>query len=185
MIKEHLQYRNLDTNLYNQSVVIDTDNNVCTFLLSDFNDKLTGYQQYNPIGEKLLRCNQADSKYFTHVTKDMLGVFGLEYVSDINIMFIVEGVFKACRFHNMGYNSIAVLTNNPIKHIDKFNQLSNRYTTVVIPDPDKAGMKLTKYGTHFVIPDKSVDEMSDEEVLRLIIRALKVIAANSSGVKGV
>ena len=139
-------------------------NEVFTFYLYDFGGNLTGYQQYRPLGDKSYRRNPKEGKYFTHITPGRVGVWGLQYHCPSPIMVITEGVFKAVRFHNLGINAIAVLSNDPVHLKQQLYLLSLTYDLVVVPDPDKAGSKLTKYGTRFIIPTKPVDELTNNEM---------------------
>lgn len=81
---------------------------VFTFYIYDFGGSLTGYQQYRPLGNKAYQCNPKKGKYFAHIAPSRVGVWGLQY----HYPSPVEGVFKAVRFHNLGINAIAVLSNN-------------------------------------------------------------------------
>jgi hypothetical protein len=156
--------------LYHQSVIVDTQTDQATFILTNFDEKMTGYQKYNPKGNKTLRKNQDEAKYFTHVSKGNIGAWGLEYQSEEypQILIIVEGVFKACRFHKHDIQAIATLTSNPKFAKMQFVELRQKYLTIVIPDPDMAGRKLIKYGKTYLEVDEPIDEMSDESFMRLV-----------------
>ena len=78
-------------------------------------------------------------------------------------MFICEGVFKACRLHNIGLPAISVFSNDP-KPLTNWLWMQNK-TVVAICDPDNAGRKLAKFGDYYLVPDKPFDECTDREVL--------------------
>ena len=164
----------MNINLYD-SVVIDEEEETASFILYDFDGKLTGFQQYRKDGSKKLRENHRSGKYFTHVTKGMNGVFGLDFVGESgyeDIVLVVEGVFKSCRFHSRGMGSFATLTNNPKRMKGSLELMKLKKFLVCVPDPDKAGEVLAGYFDHHVRPNKPVDELSDLEV-ELVIQEAK------------
>lgn len=161
----HLLHRNLKPHLY-PNIVIDVDTNIVTFPIFSFDKRYVGFQQYNPNGDKKERKNFKLGKYFTYLST--VSVWGLESIELFNndIVFVCEGVFKACRFHNWGYAAIATLTNNP-KSIKK-EILSLGKKVVVICDPDEAGKKLAPYGHICITPDKPIDDMTEVEFLTFL-----------------
>lgn len=166
-IKSHLLSRH-----FLNADSIPTTTETATFYLYNFNHELVGYQQYRPSGNKVIRKNPKLGRYFTYLTKP--GVWGLDYVPFSDYLVICEGVFKACRFHNYDIPAIATLSNNPV-HLEKQLALLSLTTKlIVIPDPDPAGMKLLKYGTHHIIPHKPVDQLTCEELLQLIDRIQEI-----------
>ena len=76
---------------------------------------------------------------------------------------MLEGIFKACRFHNFGLNALAVLGNNP-KHLKSW-LWSLGYNLIAVCDGDKAGRKLAKFGMFSLyLPDGIyVDEMNNDD----------------------
>ena len=138
---------------------------IATFKLFNLDKKYVGFQQYNPNGDKNLRRDPAKGRYYT-ITSEF-GVWGLESIDDFDdqsIVVICEGVFKACRFHNHRIPTIATLCNNPPKKFTK--ELMLRYPDkifVVVPDPDKAGMKLINHGHTYLTPRKPIDDMTKDE----------------------
>lgn len=155
-MKNHLLSRNF---LPIDSVYLTEE--TATFLLYSFDYKLSGYQQYRPLGVKLTHKDPKLGKYFTYTNKPC--VWGLNYVPFSSHLIICEGIFKACLFHNYGIPAIAALTNNPVHLTDQLKLLSLTTKLIVVPDPDAAGKRLLKYGTHFLIPDSPLDEMSTSE----------------------
>ena len=169
-IHQHLINRHLNINLYTDVVISNT---IVTFELWNLSGKMIGYQQYNPLGDKN-KCNDKNkNKYYTYITKINkkceLAVWGLQVLNPTNrTIYLVEGIFKACRFHNYGLNSLAVLGNDP-KHLkDWLNSLG--YNIVSVCDGDNAGKKLAKYGntTHYLPDEVYVDDMTEYEFLSLL-----------------
>ena len=140
---------------------------VFTFYLYDFGGNLTGFQQYRPLGDKTYRRNPREGKYFTHITPGKVGVWGLQYYYPSPTMVITEGVFKAVRFHNLGINAIAVLSNNPTHLKQQLQLLSLQYQLVTVVDPDTAGLQLAKYAPRYLLPPKPVDQLTDTEMEQL------------------
>jgi len=141
-------------------------NDTITFPLFSFNHKLVGYQQYKPTGTKSFRKDPKKGRYFTIMKEP--AVWGLEYNNpNCNVTVVCEGIFKACRFHSYGINAIAVLSNNPEHLKQQLYLLSLSTVLVVVPDPDKPGMKLIKYGTYSIVPNKPVDELTETEMYNL------------------
>jgi hypothetical protein len=136
---------------------------IATFKLYNLEHKWVGFQQYNPNGNKKLRRDPRDGRYYT-ITSEF-GVWGLESIYDFddsNFIVVCEGVFKACRFHDHKIPAIATLCNNLPKWFSK--QLIEKYNDkMVVPDCDNAGMKLIKHGHIYIIPSKHIDDMSREE----------------------
>lgn len=166
---QHMRDRHFKPWLYLNSVVISSD--VLTFYLWNLSGQLVGYQQYRPDGNKLERRNPREGKYFTYTSKHYpLAAWGLELLNPKSrVIYLVEGVFKACRFHNYGMNALAVLGNNP-KHLRSWLR-SLGYHIHVVCDGDAAGKKLAKYGdsvTYMPI-GKQIDEITKEEFKDLII----------------
>lgn len=169
-IYNHLEERHLDLKLYEQSVVVCDSNNVATFMMSDLGGtKLNGYQRYNPLGNKIRKNLEDSGRYFTHTPSKVMSVWGLEFQSTLlsKTMVIVEGVFKACRLHKTGINAIAVTGNNPKFAREEFLAFGLQYDTIVIPDPDKAGRLLIKYGNRHIDVSEPLDELNEVEFTKL------------------
>lgn len=165
-MQTELLRRNYD---YNVSGLPWSSSNTITFPLYSFNHELVGFQQYRPKGDKTIRRDFRNGKYFTYVSPDKVAVWGLEslrFRSDL--LVICEGVFKACPFHKFNIPAIAVLGNNPVHLTKQLQLLSLTRKLIVVPDPDKAGMRLTKYGDNYLVPPKPVDDITTAEVKCLI-----------------
>jgi hypothetical protein len=163
----HLTHRHLAPQAYSN---ITVNSETVIFPLYNLSGQMIGYQQYRPSGSKQERRNPKLGKYFTYVSKHTgNAVWGLDVLnpSDKRI-FLVEGIFKACRFHNNNCNSIATLSNNPKPIMSWLHSLG--YSVHTVCDGDQAGRKLAKFGnSHTYLPDGVyVDEMSDEAIKELI-----------------
>lgn len=123
-----------------------------------------GYQQYRPDADKVRKNHTRLGRYFTYLTKGQSTVWGLDLLNQKDKrLFLTEGIFKACRFHNYGLNALAVIGNNP-KHLKEwFKLLSYHYEIICICDEDDAGRALAKFGDRYI--SKTVDELSEGEFL--------------------
>ena len=93
-------------------VFIDEEEGVATFLLYS-GTKLVGYQQYRPAADKKSRNHPRDGRYFTYLPSLTDGLYGLEQDSGTGTLFVVEGIFKAIKLHNLGFNAISPLGATP------------------------------------------------------------------------
>lgn len=165
---KHLMSRHLKPNLY-PGITIEQD--TVTFLLWNLSGQLVGYQQYRPRGDKTIDMDREFSKYYPYIRKAALAVWGLERLNLENrIVFIVEGIFKACRFHNYHLNALAVLCNDPMPLAEWLRVMG--YAVIAICDGDQAGKKLAKYGDYsYRLPDGVyVDEMTEVEFETLLTK---------------
>jgi len=167
-VKAHLHDRGLDPSRYNCS----WDDETASFVLFNLSGQLVGYQQYRPFAPKSVRNNPKDGRYFTYA-KDKLAVWGLEsfdYRDDV--LFVVEGVFDACKLHNLGVPAVAVLTNNPSQLKPWLGCLPR--LTVAVCDNDKAGLKLAETCSKHVVCDfgKDLGDMSNCQVRNFLKEAL-------------
>jgi hypothetical protein len=163
----HLTSRHLNTELY--SVIVNEDDDVATFLLFNLSGQVVGYQQYRPGATKEKRNDPRNGRYFTYITPDTLGVWGLEtFLFKRDVLFVTEGIFDACRLHNLGLPAVAVLSNNPRGLHSWLHSLAR--TVVAVADNDKAGLALMKFGDKALVCDtgKDLGDMTDEEVKELL-----------------
>ena len=172
MLKKHLQGRNFNVNLY-PLLWIDEGNERITFPLWNLSGKLVGFQQYTPSAGKKAGDNKRDQRYFIYVTKVNkkveLAVWGLEKLNPkIKRIYLVEGIFKACRFHNYGLNSLAVLGNNP-KQLKTW-LFSLGYELISLCDGDRAGQALTEFGhsSMSLCKDEYLDDLTEPEFSSLL-----------------
>jgi len=162
----HLKTRGLNPSKYS-GVAIDVDS--VTFPLWNLSGQMVGYQVYKPNAEKNHNLEPRDQRYYTYVSRfggkePSLAVWGLETVTSDKPLYLVEGVFDACKLHNLGLSAVAVLSCDP-KHLKSWlGTLPQK--KVAVCEGDSAGRKLAKFGNSAVfLPEgKDVGELSDEEL---------------------
>jgi len=165
---KHLESRHFYVDRY-PSVVVGDDR--VTFTLWNLSGQMVGYQVYRPNCARVAPCPK-DQKYFTYITRQggvpALAVWGLETVPRMGKLYICEGVFDACRLHNLGLPAIAVLTSNP-KHLGGWLKCLPHRKAVVC-DGDVAGRSLSKFGDEVVFLDSGRDlgDLTDKEVMEII-----------------
>ena len=143
------------------------DEETATFLLYNPHGKLVGYQVYRPLGTKEKKNHPREGRYYTYLPKEVDGFFGLEY--DVGgPLFVVEGIFKAMKLHNLGFSAVAVLGASPKRLKSWFKAVKQQRPLVATGDNDPTGAQLVSLvGIGFQSP-KDLDEMTDEEVLECI-----------------
>jgi hypothetical protein len=148
----------------------DPEEGIITFLLFNYNGGLVGYQQYRPDQPSKQKKNDPKTgRYFTYLPKDTDGVFGLDVLDHTDrTIYIVEGVFKAAVLHRLGFNALAVLTSTPKRLKPWFKILRQTWNLVAIGDNDDAGRKLVNIVKRGFQSPQDLDEMSDEEILKLL-----------------
>lgn len=163
----HLVNRHLAIKGYSN---IQVNHETVVFPLYNLSGQMIGYQQYRPSGSKQERRNPKLGKYFTYVSKNQgNAVWGLDVLNPKDkFIFLVEGIFKACRFHNVGCNSLATLSNDPKPLRSWLHTLG--YHIHAVCDGDASGRKLAKYGhTYTYLPDGVyADDMTHEGIIRLV-----------------
>jgi hypothetical protein len=153
-LKDHLEERGI---LPMHKVVIDEENRVATFLLHAYGTgKLLGFQEYRPEGPK---TNEAKGiprrayRYYPHTVEGELIYFGAESMHfNPKVLFLVEGIFDAVKFHALGLPCVACLGNNPIR-LQSFLDATSRLIIGFI-DNDPAGMMLAGSCDMFYISPK-------------------------------
>jgi hypothetical protein len=162
----HLSGRCLDPSKYS-GVAVDVDS--VTFPLWNLSGQMVGYQVYKPNAEKNHQLAPRDQRYFTYVTRaggkePALAVWGIETVSSNKPLYLVEGVFDACKLHNLGLSAVAVLSCDP-KHLKSWLATLPQ-KKVAVCEGDAAGRKLAKFGNSAVfLPEgKDVGSLNDEEL---------------------
>jgi hypothetical protein len=143
---DHLKNRHLNLSLH--PTILDSTENVATFILYTLTGKLAGYQRYRPLGEKKQFNHPKFGKYYTYRKQKTISFWGMEsyFISDGPI-FICEGVFDAARFTNRGYTALATLANNPPKDYRNWLNCIPR-KKIVICDNDSAGKMLRRLSVH-------------------------------------
>ena len=123
---------------------------------------MIGYQQYRPSADKKKKNSPKEGRYYTYRNKGTIAVWGMESFSyRKDVLVICEGVFDACRLHNIGLPAIAVLTSN-LKPLREWLYSLGRTLYHV---KDSHGSKFN-VGEAIEIPSHRDDlgEMSEEEV---------------------
>ena len=163
---EHLEQRGMNPTLYD--LHCDDEEGVVCFYLYNFAKELVGYQQYRPAADKKKNNHPTDGRYFTYLKNDKDGFWGLEYENGSNVYFVVEGVFKAAKLHNLGYQAVAVLGNNPKRVKSLFRVLKRKYKLVAVGDNDPAGSKLVNVVGYGGQSPADLDEMTNEDVVQYV-----------------
>lgn len=167
-VRQHLEDRSLNTELYNCS----WDDETASFLLFNLSGQVVGYQQYRPHAPKSFPNNPKLGRYYTYA-KNKTAVWGLEtFYFRNDVLFLTEGIFDACKLHNLGLPAIAVLSNDP-KSLKSWLFALPR-TVVAVCDNDAAGKKLAKLGQLVVVPPdgKDLGDMTNLQVKQLVERFL-------------
>lgn len=114
-----------------------------------------------------------EQRYYTYITgkKDerMNAVWGLErYNFRKEVLLITEGIFDACVFHNLGYNAVACLANNPLKLRSMFKAMGHKL--IGIADGDEAGRKIANISDSIIImpSGKDANDLTDKELIDIL-----------------
>lgn len=155
-VLQHLHYRNYNTDLH--SVLVSQEEGVATFPLWNLSGKMTGYQQYRPLGEKKVFNNPQTGKYYTHRNKDEVAVWGMESWNMSNTLFVTEGVFDASALTACGFSALALLSNDQNQQLKSMLKFFRSFRPVVaVCDGDAAGRKLAKAGHIAYYMDEGYD----------------------------
>ena len=150
----HLKERHFDSDLHR--AWLNDEDECATFPLWNLTGQLTGYQTYRPRASKVQK-NDLKGKYYTYRNKDSVSVWGLESWNLSDTLFVVEGLFNACRLTEMGFSAVALLSNNPNKSTKRWLWAIRQHRKVVaICDPGDGGKYLKSLGHEYVVCD--VDE---------------------------
>lgn len=178
-MKNHLLLRGLGD--FNYDMVLDTENNIVTFMLYGVADFIINKSNIKPLGYQAYRYKIAqkktndpkNSRYFTYqpkcsVINDVV-VFGLERLTETQNLFITEGIFEAVNLHRLGYSAIAVLTSDPNKRLKELLPYLAK-KTIWCGDNDKAGNNswLSRACDYRLVLDKDLDEVNDSEIIKKI-----------------
>jgi len=151
---------------------IDNDENIITFPLWNMSGQLVGYQHYRPLADKLRHNHPKEGRYFTHISKGQLAVFGLESLIDRRKpLYLCEGIFDACRLHYNGLQAIGVLTSNP-QHLREWLKLIG-FNIIPCVQGDVASKQLMQYSSHgyniFLPEGEDVGSISDEQFKEIFL----------------
>lgn len=170
-MRSHLKDRCVDLNLHRPVITGE----MAFFYLYNLSGQIVGYQRYNPSFPSAYpgdgkQSNLRDRRYYNYVSSGQLGLFGLEsYNLDVPCVFVVEGLFDACRLTSRGACAIAMLTNNPSTSMRNFIDSLGKLV-VSVCDNDKAGAKMRKVGLVYetVEDAKDLGEASESFVTGLL-----------------
>lgn len=157
----HLKSRGMNTSLYPS---LAATNEVATFTLFDFSGRLSGFQQYRPLGEKK-ESNKTSGKYWSYVPNGGVGVFGLESMDFTETVYLVGGLFKAATLHRLGYTALHVSAVSYKVLRPQLRLLRRPY--VGVGDNDDEGRQFAARYRGFTSP-LDLDEMKDEDVHELL-----------------
>lgn len=164
-IKQHLISRGMNPDLYSISYG-DED---CCFFLYNLSGQIVGYQKYNPFKTKEKNNHPKECRYFTYLPSGIDGIFGLELLDySKKELYIVEGIFKAAVLHRLGYNALAVLSNNPKRLKSLFRILKQKFDLIAIGDNDPAGKMLVNFVKRGAQSQYDLDEMNETEILNFL-----------------
>jgi len=170
-ITKHLKERHLDITLYN-SIYISEENSKAYFFLYNLSGQIVGYQCYSPLLPKRdHKALDSERRYHTKITKECnkvkLTSFGLDILDPSKRdIFLVEGVFDACRLHSLGLNSLALLCSD-VDYLKSF-LFSLGYKLIPVCEGDESGLKLSSLATsdEIIYLKKGIDigDMSKDEI---------------------
>lgn len=158
---EHLIGRGLQLERY---PTVSYNDEACTFPIYTLTDKMIGFQQYRPNMPKTRKNDEKYGRYHTYIMPGYAGFWGMEsYNYRTDILFLVEGIFKAAAIHRFNLPAVALLGNDPT-HLKNQLRLTGR-RLVAICDFGNAGIKLAKMGhIAFSCPDDlNLDDMTDDQ----------------------
>lgn len=169
---EYLNNRYFNLKLYS-SVSFSEEEKSVFLPLWNLNGQMVGYQQvkpFQPKNDKTLK--PSEQRYFTFVSKPdgknaYYTAFGLELLNpNKKLLFVCEGVFDACRLHNLGLNALALLSCDP-KPLKTW-LWSLGYLLVPVCEGDHAGKKLAKLSNsglvEYLPEDKDLGDLTENEV---------------------
>lgn len=127
---------------------VDYKEEVVTFPLWNLSGQMVGYQQYNWRMPKSRGNNPKEQKYYTHLPKGTIGVYGLDLLEEgyLGTIFLVEGIWEAFMGMCFGIPCIAVLGVGR-KGVSKQTKLwLDTLPNVIVPlcQADEAGKGLAK-----------------------------------------
>lgn len=174
-ITEHLKERHFEIELYS-TVHVSEEHGKAYFMLYGFSGELVGFQCYTPEQPKRAsHLEDCERRYYTYITKEheliKKTVFGLETIKpETKLLFVVEGVFDACRLHSRGFAAVALLGSD-IAHLKEQLFLLG-IKLVPICEGDEAGHKLAGLATHeevIYLPEgKDLGDMTEIEITKAL-----------------
>lgn len=171
-ITTHLKKRHLDPKDY-QSIYISEETGKAYFFLYSLSGQIVGFQCYTPSAPKRdHKLLDQERRYYTYLTKEKTGhvkltAFGLERLTDKKKpIFLVEGIFDACRLHKLGLQSLALLGSS-IGYLKPFLTALG-YELIPVCEGDEAGQKLATLSTHgktiYLSQDMDLGDMEETDI---------------------
>ena len=147
-LQQHLKDRGLNIERYNLFL---SEKFCVVFPLWNLSGQMVGFQTYNPFKPKHdNNLNPVELRYHTYVRRDQetnstnIAVFGVDLLDfKQKFVFVVEGVFDACKLHNLGLNALAVLTSDAERYKSWLWSLGFVVVPVCEDDYNCAGLKLS------------------------------------------
>lgn len=174
-LKRHLNDRQLWLSLYDGIQIVEEEDLVI-FPLWNLSGQMVGYQQYRPNATKDKKNDPREGRYYTSLHGNKyekpLGVWGLEtYHFDSRYLFITEGIFDACRLHNLGIPAVALL-NSSHKHYKNWLTSTGRR---IIKVEDDHGSSLGPYENLSIPSDRSdLGECTDDEIFDALLNSIGI-----------
>lgn len=175
-ITEHLKKRHFHIEKYS-SVHVSEEHGKAYFMLYGFSGEVVGYQCYTPENPKKgSHLTDAERRYCTYITKEDGAVkrtaFGLERITpETKTIYIVEGVFDACRLHELGLCALALLGSDIEAIKEQFFLLGRELVPVC--EGDEAGLKLSGLSTHgrvvYLPTGMDLGDMTGREIKSLFL----------------
>lgn len=141
-LKQHLLDRRVDLSHYTAWFEEET----VKFPLWNLSGQLVGYQQYRPFASKEPNNNPKLGRYFTSLSRERVGVWGLESWTLSQTLFVCEGLFDASAVTWAGFSAVAVFGNECSNSLASWFWVVRKQRPVVaLLDNDSAGSALSKY----------------------------------------
>lgn len=141
---EHLDDRSFGIGMQanGEFYYVDVVSEVITFPIWNLSGQMLGYQEYKWLKPKTHGNHPRDQKYYTYLSKNTLGVYGLNLLPKnyLGTIYLVEGVWEVVYGYAFGIPCIAVLGNNPKQLKNWIDSIPNKVAALC--QPDKAGKKL-------------------------------------------
>ena len=170
LISNHLLERHIDFN--RTKVYLDHAQNLATFPTFNLSGQMTGYQQYNPLGDKKIHNDRLKSKYYTFIGDNFAyQVWGLESFNYRNdVLFIAEGIFDAVRLINFNFPAIAALTCTPCPDFIQWLKVINRRVIAILDNDDSGNRLKSSAQESYRVPDpyKDLGDMPNDDVKAFI-----------------
>jgi DNA primase len=150
----------------NEFGFIDRVNELYTRFIYNTSGQIVGYQKYNHRADKNKRNSPSEGRYFTYFGEGKTGCMGIENITPNLPLYIVEGMFEQITATQYSLNCVAVLGNHP-KHLRNYFACYP-HNIIALCQDDKAGHMLGKLADKSIILPYDLDDMTIDEVIKLI-----------------